>query len=70
MRKKMPKVFKNKSFIKGECIAGCGRQTLKIRGGECRKCRRARLVKGGRIIQKLRQENSKERRGIVKGKRS
>jgi len=64
------KIVKQVHSVRGECIAGCGRVTIKIRGGECRWCRRARLVKGGRIIQKLRQAASVKRRHIVKGKRS
>lgn len=40
---------------RGDCIGGCG-QSVRVPGSECRKCRRARVLKGKRLFRKLEKE--------------
>ena len=49
-------------FSRRPCIGGCGRFVLKSLGAECRKCRKARLHKGARLLRNLRREDARKRR--------
>ena len=56
-------------LLRKPCMGGCGTEVLVSLGAECRKCRRARLHKGARLLFKLRRETNMKRKEAAAAKR-